>query len=145
MTNLSQAILNQIDHKKTKIFNILPTHGIKPNTKRIIRGQITLQSIYIFGPRDILNLNGKIYGVSAEYGRKNLSDHTVILITYPDSKTCNNAFKNLIVNLDPYLVKIKQDRSQLIFKDYESGYGQVTVSENIMKLVVHLRNPPGIK
>ena len=144
MTKLSQAILNQIDHKKIKIFNILPTQGIKPNTRRIIRGQFTLQSIYTFGPRDILNLNGKIFGVSAEYGSQNLSDHTTILITYPDTKTCNHAFKNLIVNLDSYLVKIKQDRSQLIFKYYESGYGQVTISENIMKLVVHLRNAPGI-
>ena len=143
MTKLSQAILKQIDHKEIKIFNIMPTQDMKPNTQRIIRGQFTLQALYTFGPRDILNLNGKIFGVSAEYGSNNHSDHTMILVTYPDTKTCNHAFKNLIVNLDSYLVKIKQDRSQLIFKDYKSRYGQVTVSENIMKLVVHLKNPPG--
>ena len=123
---------------------MLPTQEMKPNTKRIIRGQITLQSIYTFGPRDILNLKGKIFGVSAEYGSQKLSNYTTILITYPDIKTCNSAFKNLVVNLDPYLVKIRQGRSQLIFKDYESQYGQVTISENIMKLVVHLRNPQGV-
>ncbi len=143
MTELSLTILNHIEHKKIKIFNILPTQGMQANTQRIIRGQITLKSIYTFGPRDILNLNGKIFGVSAEYGSQNISDHTTILITYPDSKTCNHAFKNLILNLDSYLVIIKQDRSKLIFKDYESKYGQVTVSENIMKLIVYLKNPPG--
>ena len=137
MTKLSQELINQIAYEEIEILNILPILDMVPNTQKIIRGQYSLQSVYNFGSGDILTLNSKIFGVSATYTDTNNPAYTVIIISYPDPQHCQQAFNNLIINLDPSFNIIKRDSDRLVFNDFEAKYGQVIIAEKLMKLVLN--------
>ena len=108
-----------------------------PNTQKIIRGQYSLQSVYNFGPGDILILKGKIFGASATYIDNKNPAYSIIIILYPDPEYCQKAYENLITNLDPSFIIIHRDPNQLVFEDSDAKYAQVTISEKMMKLVVN--------
>jgi hypothetical protein len=137
MTKLSDELLNQINDKKAGIIDLLPIKNIIPNTYKIIRGQYSLQSVYYFGPGDILLLAGKIFGISAKYMDRNNSAYTFILIPYVDSDTCMMAFRNLITNLTADIRIIERSETKISFIDLESKYGTVKISDSMMELVVN--------
>jgi hypothetical protein len=137
MTKLAQELLDQIAPKEVEILDVLPIVDMVPNTQKIICGQYSLQSVYNFGPGDILTLNGKISGVSATYLTNEKQVYTVIIIPYPDPEFCHKAFENLVTKLDPSFKIIQRDSNQFVFEDSDAKYGQVTISESMMKLILN--------
>jgi len=142
LDRMANIVLNQIPEQSVSLFEILPKEGLKTNSERIIRGPLTLQSIYTFGNRDILNLKGKIFGVVADYEIESGQRFTKIMITYPDSQKAQQAFLYLQTNLDPYLKLLNKDNQTLVFGDFRQKYGSATRFENVLILKVHLNNPP---
>ncbi|MBN1407556.1 MAG: hypothetical protein JW956_07200 [Calditrichaceae bacterium] len=125
-----------------ELLNILPVENKIPGSEKIIRGQYALQPIYTFGEGDILQLNGKIFGVAADYRTDANEEYTQIVIPYPDNKKAQTVFKNLIENLDPYLKIIGKNNEKFIFEDYQKKYGQVIIQSNLLTLQIHLKSEP---
>ena len=127
-----------------KIFSILPDKDKIPGSEKIIRGQYTLQSIYTFGDGDILQLEGKTFGVVASYKSEDNGQYTLIIIPYPDENKAKNIFNNLIKNLDPYLKIIDKNDNRLIFQDYQKKYGKVRLTNKTISIIIHLDVKPSM-
>jgi hypothetical protein len=62
-----QTLDNLPGTESSHLLSLLPETGRIPDSERIFRGPYSLEPIYIFGERDVLNLRGRIFGVSADY------------------------------------------------------------------------------
>lgn len=143
MINLGQTLVDQIEEQdSTDLFSYLPIENQVEGSQIIFRGPFGLQSIYTFGKGDILLLEGKHFGISANYkseGDKNISQ---LFIPYPDNETAIKAYKNLVLNLDPYLKIVDKSENHFVFKDYKNEFGWATIDENLLEIKIHLPSKP---
>jgi len=107
------------------VLGLLPRKDPIPGTQRIIRGPYSLQSIYTFGDGDMLLLDGKIFGVAADYREDNGSVHSRIAVRYPDETKSSEAFLHLMNHLDSYIRVLGQTGSCFVFSDFQNRYGRV--------------------
>jgi hypothetical protein len=119
----------------------LPVQGLVPGSERLLRGPFGLQSLYTLGEGDILQLGGKIVGVAGNY-KGSTGATTLILITYPDAAAAKKAFGNVRQNLDTYLKPATTTATKLVFRDYESKFGIVTLGARQIELKLHLPKAP---
>lgn len=141
---LNSFLLEISDSGSIKLLNILPDKNKIPGSEKIIRGQYALQPIYTFGEGDILQLNGKIYGATANYETEDDVKFTQIVIPYPDKNISKEVLDNLIINLDPYLIVIEKNDSGFIFRDYKKRYGLVKILSEILFISIHLESKPAL-
>ena len=127
-----------------ELLNILPVKNKIPGSEKIIRGQYALQPIYTLGEGDILQLDGKIFGVVANYKSDEDGEYTQIIIPYPDNDKALNVFKNLNANLDPYLKVIEKNSKGFVFEDYQKKYGKINLVDSRILIMIHLINKPSI-
>jgi hypothetical protein len=138
MISLSQQIVNQIDTEDDKdVFDLLPTQNIIEDSKIIFRGPFGLQSVYTFGKGDVLLLGGKIFGVGASYDLGLEKHITRLVIPYPDQIEAQNAFENLISNLDSYHEIVKKFDNHFVFKDFNQEYGSVKIIKSQIHIELH--------
>jgi len=143
MIHLSQILVDQIDEPETADpFIYLPKKDIIEGSQVIFRGPFGLQSIYTFGKGDILLLAGKIFGVSADYASETSKNISQLVIPYPDNKKANQAYNNLILNLDPFLEIVDRFDNYFVFEDYNQEYGLVMIDNNLLKIQLHLSSKP---
>jgi hypothetical protein len=143
MIRLSQILVDQIYEPETEdLFNYLPKKNIIEGSQVIFRGPLGLRSIYTFGKGDILLLGGKIFGVSADYTSESSKSMSQMVIPYPDNEKANQAFNNLILNLDPFLKVIENFDTGFVFKDSHQEYGSVLVDNSLIKIQIHLSSKP---
>ncbi len=127
-----------------KLLSVLPDKNKIPGSEKIIRGQYALQSIYTFGDGDMLQLNGKTFGVVASYKSEDNGQYALIIIPYPDENKAKNVFNNLIKNMDPYLKIIDKNDNRLIFQDYQKKYGKVRLTNKTISIIIHLDVEPSM-
>jgi hypothetical protein len=143
MITLTQQTLRFIPKEQpVKILDILPKENLVPGSELIVRGPYGLQPIYTFGEGDILQLNGKVFGVVGEYKDSNSGRYTQIVIQYPNVKDASSAFSNLIMNLDSYLEIIDQWEGSFIFKDFQEKFGLVDLNEDFINIKIKLSEKP---
>lgn len=143
LTTLAQASLKFIaPTKPIKIFDALPKDGLIPGSEFIVRGPYALQPIYTFGEGDILQLQGKIFGVTADYKDSNQKTYSKLVITYPTKVEALSAFQNLLQNLDSYSTILWQSATGFIFKDYQKKYGDVSLAESTIEINFKLLQKP---
>ncbi len=143
MTQLSKTIIDQIEIQENEnLFSYLPEKNIIENSQTIFRGPYGLQSVYTFGRGDVLHLNGKIFGVAANYSTDSTEYITKIVIPYRSSKVAEEAYNHLISNLDPYHEIIEKRVNDFVFKDYNQKYGKVIIEDSIIRITVHLHSNP---
>lgn len=143
MITLTQQTLRFIPKEQpVKILDILPKENLVPGSELIVRGPYGLQPIYTFGEGDILQLNGKVFGVVGEYKDSNSGRYTQIVIQYPNVKDASSAFSNLIMNLDSYLEITDQWEGSFIFKDFQEKFGSVNLNEDFINIKIKLSEKP---
>jgi len=143
MIRISQILVDQIYKSETEdLFNYLPKKNIIEGSQAIFRGPLGLRSIYTFGNDDILLLGGKIFGVSAEYTSESSKTISHIVIPYPDREMADQAFNNLILNLDPLLEIVDKFDKGFVFKDNNQEYGLVILDTSLVKIKIHLSSKP---
>jgi hypothetical protein len=119
----------------------LPATGLVAGSERLVRGPYGLQSIFMLGEGDILQLGGRIVGVAAD-SRSESGEFTRLVVVYPDAATAGRAFANLRAHLDDYLKPIASTTTRLTFKDYESKFGVATVNGRELDVTLHLARVP---
>jgi len=140
MTLLSQKFIKGIEAaKEPEIFNWLPQENRIAGSELIIRGQYGLQSIYTFGPQDILGLNGQHFALLADYKTEADGKYTRLRIGYPDAQTAAKVFADIKQNLDPLLKQVKSVESLLVFQDYKNEFGVIEKRDNFLDIKIHLK------
>jgi len=143
MISLSQTLIAQIDKSdSTDLFSYLPNENLVEGSQSIFRGPFGLQSIYIFGKGDVLLLEGKNFGVSANYKSEDKKNISQLVIPYPDSAMAKEAYNNLVLNLDPNLEIVNRSEDQFVFYDYNNEYGLVKIDKYLLRIKIHLPSKP---
>jgi hypothetical protein len=145
MSILAEKLLASIPKgKPVTLFDTLPREGLIPGSERIFRGPYALQSLYTFGPGDILLQKGRIFGVAGDYRGPEGGTVTRIFVTYPDISAAEAAFDHLRQNLDSYLVVVEKYAQGFVFHDFQDKYGQVLLRGRGLEIRVNLPTKPVI-
>ncbi len=123
------------------LFSLLTLENLIPGTERLIRGPSGLEPIFTFGPGDILELEGSVFAVLADY-RENGKVVTRIWIPYPSAEKAGRVFGALLKGLDPALKALVKDDSHLLFSDYNNLYGLITLQDRLIRIALHLETRP---
>ncbi len=143
LVTLAQGTLVNIPQgREVQLLKNLPEENLIPGSELIIRGMYGLQPIYTFGDGDILRLKGKTFGVVGNYLGSNDSEYTKLIFLYSDNSSAKFAFENLVTNLDPYLKILEQHPTGLIFEDFQNKFGRAKLSENQIRINIHLTEIP---
>ena len=126
MIALARVVLARIpDLPLENPFSALPDSGRVPGSERLIRGPVGLQPFYSLGEGDILELNGKIFAVLAEYRDGDEPPFHRLVVAYPTPAASAAVLKNLRANLDPYLEVVSDRPDGFDFKDFQNQFGRV--------------------
>jgi len=146
MEQMAQTLCNQIPSEDAiLLFAHLPQENLINGSEFIFRGPYALQPVYTFGEGDIFQLNGKIFGVAANYRRDDAAEYTYLVIPYPDIRSARSAYHNLLSQLDPYLRIIDQGENGFVFQDYQSKYGLIEIKDTILSITIKLSQTPVLK
>jgi hypothetical protein len=140
-----QTLDNLPGTESSHLLSLLPETGRIPGSERIFRGPYSLEPIYAFGEGDILNLKGRIFGVSADYTGQEKKTFTRIIVLYPDENQASDTYSHLLSRLDASIQILTQSENNFSFKDYHNRFGSVLVEKNILDIRVNLDDPPKIK
>jgi hypothetical protein len=145
MIDLANRISRRIKGNTPKnIFTNLPHENLIRNSQRLFCGPYSLQSIYTFGEDDILQLQGKIFGIAADYQGSSGETHTMLFVDYGETSLARTAYNHIITHLDPYLSIIKRTAGYFIFSDYQKKYGIVEIDGATLSIKIHLSSAPEI-
>lgn len=139
MVTLTQQFLKNIpEAAASTLLQELPAQGMRPGSLRLVRGPVALQPIYTLGDGDILKLQGKIFGVVADYDRPPHGIVTSMVIPYPDEDTASAAYRHLKENLDPTAQMLKSWEHGFTFADYQKKCGLVQLRGPRLFITVNL-------
>jgi hypothetical protein len=142
MAKLLNKDLKEIpDRKPADLFSILPAKYL-PNTRLLIRGMYSLQTIYTFGEGDVLQLNGNLFGAAADYKDKDGKVYTRILVNYPAKEFAGKAFACLLNSLDSTKKIISKAPDNFIFMDHSKKYGIAKISNKLIDIRINLLKEP---
>jgi len=145
MTILAQQTLKFIPKERpVKLLDNLPKENLIPGSELIVRGPYGLQPIYTFGEGDILQLKSEIFGIVSDYKDTNLGNYTLIIINYKNSEDALLAYRNLLMNLDPYLEVLGQWEHGFIVKDFQKKFGLVNLNDNFINIKIKLSEKPAV-
>ncbi len=119
----------------------VPAQGVVAGSERLVRGPFGLQSIFTLGEGDVLQLGGRVVGVSADV-RDREGERTRLLVLYPDAAAAARAFANLRQHLDAYLKPVTSSATRLVFRDFENKFGLATVNARTLEVTLHLAKAP---
>ena len=144
MISLAASILAQIPKgKPSTLLSILPQKNLLAGSQMIIRGPYALQPLYTFGKGDVLLLKGRVFAVAGDYADEQGTVFTRLIIQYPDSERAEEAYQNLLANLDSYIKIIERKKNKFSFVDYKKKFGIAEINGNIMEIRINLISKPG--
>ena len=121
------------------IFKILPAENLIKGTEFIIRGQYSLQSFVTLGEGDILQLNGKFFGIAGDYKDTSGAIYTRIIIPYPDAKSAQSAYTNLLTHLDSYLKVVQKSKQSFSFKNTQGKVSKAWFQGQLLHISLYLK------
>lgn len=146
MIALAKAALAKIPDVPAsgRLFELLPPKDRLAGSERLIRGPVVLQPYYTFGEGDILQLEGKVFGIAANYREAPEAVYTRFVIPYPDEIRAGAVYRNLLANLDPYLKVLETREGAFVFADYREKFGLVELKGAALDIRVNLSLRPKI-
>ncbi|MFZ5515188.1 MAG: DUF6599 family protein [Candidatus Zhuqueibacterota bacterium] len=140
---LAQAMLSNIpETPPVDLLRHLPKFNLVPGSELIIRGMYGLQPIFTFGEGDILQLQGRNYGVVGDYIDDQGKEFTQIITLHADSIEAKRTFEHLRTNLDPYLEILETSERAFTFKDFKQQFGLAECAGSRIHLMIHLHDEP---
>ncbi len=123
---------------KIPLLDELPTENRIEHSIFLFRGPYALEPVFTFGNGDIFQLNGRIFGIGADY-TNNDTKFTRMAIPYPDSLSARRALSNFVANHDPYLKILQQNENAVTFQDFQNKFGKIELCGN--KVVIKIDLP----
>lgn len=141
LVKFGAAVAAALPAHRAPAFPALPAPGQVPGSLRLVRGPYSLQAVYTLGDGDILQMGGKVVGAAADY-KDAAGAYTLVVVTYPTAAAAGNAFASVQKHLDKYLKPVATTPARLVFKDYESKFGLVSVAGPKVEIRLHLKTQP---
>jgi hypothetical protein len=139
MTELARSVFRAIpEGEPVELLAILPRDGLVADSELIVRGPHSLQTLCYLGEGDVLELDGRVFGIAGDYVTSEGDRLTRLVIPYGESAAAVSAYRNLLTHLDPYLTVVRQDERELLFRDIKDECGQVKVTGDRLELRLHL-------
>ncbi len=143
MVSLAEkSLASMAEAPPTKLLDQLPKEARVAHSERLIRGPVALQPFFTFGEGDILSLQGKIFGVLANYQADGQFVSTRLIIGYPDPQQALAVYDNLRANLDPYLKVLTIRPNRIVFQDFKKTYGLVEIKGSRLDIQFNLSSVP---
>lgn len=147
MVRLANQTLEKIPSAKPlDLLTLLPEENRVPGSEMLFRGPYSLEAIYTLGNGDVLQLDNKIFGVTAQYvynktttrPKAEPETYNQLLVCYPSKISSQKAFSYLKANLDSYILVLKKSNDRLTFKDYRGKFGEIFLKGDIIHIKVNL-------
>ncbi len=116
------------------LLDVLSKQDLVAGSEIIVRGAQSLQAVYYLGEEDILQLDGRIFGIAGDYVVDENDRLTRLVIPYGDPARARSAFGHLAAHLDPQLNVVRQDEQELVFRDLKDRCGRAIVAEDRLEL-----------
>jgi hypothetical protein len=143
MVELTSRVLASVPEQKSKeLLGLLPKEGLAAGSELFVCGPYSLQPVFTFGDGDVLKLEGKVFGVAANYQTEDRGSFALLILPYPDAPAAETAFRNLVDHLDPLLTVVRRDERRLVFKDFAGKYGVVRRVGQTLEAQLRLSRPP---
>ena len=97
---------------------------------------------YTFGPGDVLQLDGRVFGVLGEYRGDDGQTTRRLLIDYPKADDALAALNHLLANLDSHLTLAGLGQDSFVFRDYRDLYGEVVAKDRRLTITLDLAEAP---
>jgi hypothetical protein len=123
-------------------FALLPKAGRIAGSERILRGPVSLQTLYSLGEGDVLQLAGRRTALAAEFEDKARGKHILIVAPYASGAEARAALVNLRKDLDPYLDVRVDTAARLVFEDFEHLFGEARLEGPRLLVRLRLRSKP---
>jgi hypothetical protein len=123
----------------------LPQEGLVPGTERLVRGPFALEPVYTFGPGDVLQLGGRVFGVLGTYRDDQGERYRRLVIDYPGAKEARAALDHLLANLDPHLEIVGRTAAGFTFRDYRDLFGKVGRDGRTLQITLDLAAAPALE
>lgn len=137
-----ESISARIQPKACRIFDLLPQESRLPHSEFLVRGPYAMQPVFTLGEGDILQLEGRHYGVGALYLDSMGKRYTRLLVVYNDASLARKVFSHLEKNLDPYLQIVGKDETHIFFQDFKKEFGSISLEANQIELSFNLAQNP---
>jgi hypothetical protein len=140
MSELARSVFSTIPAEEPiGLLDVLSKQGLVAGSEIIVRGPQSLQTIYYLGEGDILELDGRIFGIAGDYVQDDNDRLTQLVIPYGDPARARSVFGHLAAHLDPQLHVIRHDERELVFRDIKDKCGGALVAED--RLELRLQSP----
>jgi hypothetical protein len=110
--------------------------GLRPGSRRIVRGPYGLEALATLGEGDILLLGGKITAVAGSYEIPGGPSYTLIRADYRAPEIALQAFANLRAHLDRYLEVTAEQPTCLAWREASGGHGRALAVDGA--LIIHV-------
>lgn len=145
MLQFCEAIASKLPDKPHSGFELLPAERMVPGSERLLRGPLSLQTIYPLGEHRMLwqglaegqHLNA----FAADYKTADNRQYSYIICNYADSKSAATGMEGIRTGHDPYLEKAINEENRLIFKDWNGLYTIVIRKETEIIIFTRLDKP----
>jgi hypothetical protein len=124
------------------LFSLLPRDSLVSGSEKLFRGPLALNQIIRLSKEDIFNLNGIIFGVSANYNQRDKSFVTRFMIPYSEEKTAGSVFESLEKNIVSPFRKIKTTTRAVSFKNKEGDILTITIKGKTLDVVYRVEAQP---
>ncbi|NOZ61349.1 MAG: hypothetical protein GXO74_06675 [Calditrichaeota bacterium] len=142
LPSLLNPILDSIaETPEIPLLKYLPQKNLVTGSIFIFRGPYALEPIFTFGEGDIFQLNGKIFGIGADFDSAGVK-FTRLIIPYPDSLAAKKAYQNFLTFHDPYLQIIHNSARKTVFKDFRGKFGSVALIKEKILIKINLSAEP---
>lgn len=143
MVALGNLVMEKVpEDTSLAIWRHLSDNGMIEGSARLVRGEYALQSIYTFGPGDMLQLRGEVFGVVGRYRVGKEGTVTHIKVPYPDEKRASEVLSYIRHNLDSYHSVLHEFGGGFIWRDYKDEFGVAAVDSSVLNLVVNIPQMP---
>ncbi len=142
MAGFARSIGSQITPQIVLLFDLLPSEKRVAGSEFLVRGPYGMQPVFTFGEGDILQLEGRTFVIGADYSDSREHNLTRLLVLFDSEEKAAGVFGNLKENLDPYLEILKQNGTQIIFRDFKKEYGIIALDGQRLDISLHISEPP---
>ena len=142
LKELAQALASLVPAESlTHPFALLPAENLVPGSGLLFRGKFGLEKLYYFGPGDILQLKGRVFGFAGTY-KQDDQEVRKLVIAYPDEAAASSAFNHIAQNLDTYLTVVRHTDHDLVMRDYRDTFARVTRHGTRLNIVLDMTLDP---
>ncbi len=144
MIELANRVWNALPaDEAVDLVEMIPREDLRPGSEVIFRGPYSLQSVYYFGEGDVLKLEGRVFGVAADYDTKEGGVLTHLSVPFESSAAARAAYEHALSNVDATLVPVRVRDNWTAFRDSTGRSVLIGVHGRMLSITINVASVGG--